>query len=236
MCNAMGSMIETKPVGSFGDAAIYSFGYAKIIEHGFGGAVVLNNDIDREGVARIISSWPESEAASIIRVEELNKEVSAIRNSNASNRKALLMECYRRYAEELECSLSAKSIEAIEHKLESLNDNLEHRKRIAGLYHSDINTPFISKCRFPEGSIYWRYNLHVIPEHRDALITYLRSRDILCSKWYPPLFDVFPLQINPLEYPGSSSFAQSVVNLFTDYRISISEAERTIQLINQYRP
>jgi perosamine synthetase len=59
--HSLGSMYEGKPLGTFGDLAILSFGTEKIISSIRGGAVVVNNPIYVDGVKKKInalSSFP----------------------------------------------------------------------------------------------------------------------------------------------------------------------------------
>lgn len=56
-CHALGSKYKGQEVGTFGDAAIYSFGWYKPIELGQGGAAIVNNPLLKTKVQEIFDSF-----------------------------------------------------------------------------------------------------------------------------------------------------------------------------------
>jgi perosamine synthetase len=56
-CHAFGSRYDGQEVGTFGDAAIYSFGWYKPVVLGIGGAAVINNPILKQKVQELYTDF-----------------------------------------------------------------------------------------------------------------------------------------------------------------------------------
>jgi dTDP-4-amino-4,6-dideoxygalactose transaminase len=236
VCNALGAQIEGRAVGTFGDAAIYSFGYAKILEYGTGGACTVKDPPLRDRVRERVQALPEFTMDMAIALLKLNERIHEIRLQNYADKKALLLNTYLKYVPKMQYRLPAADIASIESKLPLLDDIVAGRKAKADLYRKGIKSPFISHIPHVPGQIYWRYNVLCQAEYRDALVAFIRSRGCLASTWYPPLFEVFDLSVNSADYPGSIGFAQRVINLFVDHRLTDQEIYHCIEVINSFRP
>lgn len=62
---AFGTRFAGQPVGTFGDAGIYSFGMYKNVNAFYGGAVVARDRGVREAMREIMREWPRQELASL---------------------------------------------------------------------------------------------------------------------------------------------------------------------------
>ena len=58
ICNAIGATHGGRALGTWGDAAIYSFGYAKIIEHRTGGGLTVQDGGLRAGLEETVQAMP----------------------------------------------------------------------------------------------------------------------------------------------------------------------------------
>src|ERR1035437_7106731 len=59
VCNAIGATYKNIFLGWWGDASIFSFGYAKIIEYGVGGALIIKDDYLKKEVLKTLATLEE---------------------------------------------------------------------------------------------------------------------------------------------------------------------------------
>jgi len=234
VCNAIGATYREKPVGTFGDAAFFSFGYAKIVEYGVGGAVFVKDQELKEKVNNIISSLEVYSEYHKKRDEEYQLLLRTIRQREYGRGPSVYWPIYKQYADYLLYKLDLKTEREIRQLLVSLDSIIAERSKKALRYRNGITTNKVKHIDEVCGQIYWRYNLLAASEIRNKLICELRRNNILVSSWYPPINELFDNNIVENIYPGGREFGRNIINLFVDHRIGQTDISKTIEIINNF--
>ena len=232
VCNSLGACYHGTPLGSWGDAAIFSFGYAKIIEYGLGGGILVRNSALRKSVYDAVQSLDLYSGIHKAKDLEYQGILRFMRSSGAAAEPAVYCSLYDAYSDYLLYRIDAEDERKIRAMLETLALNLNDRARKAFRYRSEIITEKVAHVDQVPGQIYWRYNLLVNVPHRQNLIDRLRESKLLFSMWYPPIAGYFSCINTSISYPGSQSFSERVLNLFVDHRVSQDDLTRTIEIVN----
>ena len=233
-CNALGATFKNIPVGNWGDAAIYSFGYSKIVELGFGGGLTVRESGLRQKVKKLISSFDLYSDLHKEADHEFQSKLRILRKDSGNQKPEIYRPLYEDYAKFLIYRLDEQSVNLIKDALVDLDTILLSRHQKAMMYRNGISSSKISHIQEVPGQIFWRYNILVEPESRDELLKLLIDNTIWASKWYPPVNQLFFEKNESGSYPGAELFSKRVINLFVDERFSMTEVKRTISLINQF--
>lgn len=234
VCNAMGATYKGAPLGTFGDAAFFSFGYAKIIEYGLGGAASIKDSNLKSKVKYIISSMKDYSELHKNKNTEYQNKLREIRQQTDAQSPSVYLPLYTEYANYLLYKIDFKTENEIKQFIEKLDTNLKEREQKALRYRNEIKSDKVKHINEVFGQIYWRYNLLVDSEIRKSLILKLRENNIFVSTWFPPINELFEENIDTHSYSGSKTFSKEVINLFVDHRVSQEEISKTIKIINQF--
>ncbi len=234
VCNALGATFKNIPAGNWGDAAIYSFGYSKIVDLGFGGGLTIRDSGLRQKVMELISTFDLYSAIHKEANHDFQTKLRILRNNPGNQKPEIYRPLYDDYAKFLIYRLDKQSVNLIRDALVDLDNNLLSRYQKAMMYKNGISSSKISNIKEVPGQIFWRYNILVEPERRDELLKLLIDNTIWASKWYPPVNQLFFEENESGGYPGAELFSKRVINLFVDERFSMEEVKRTISLINQF--
>lgn len=233
VCNALGASYKNIPLGLWGDAAIFSFGYVKIIEHGVGGAALIKDENLKNRVQDLISSLPEYSEVYVKQNNFFQEQVRKIRNEEDNLYNSDYKKLYTDYSSYLFYKISEEEIIQIITKLKFLQENIKHRVINADIYRQGIVSKKIIHPSNIDGRIYWRYNLLVESSIRDEVLLDLRNNNILASTWYPPIAHLFYDSFLENSFQGAYKFSKKIINLFVDYRVSEADILRTINLLNK---
>lgn len=234
VCNALGATCKNVPVGNWGDAAIYSFGYSKIVDLGFGGGLTVRESGLRQKVKELISSFDLYSDLHRDANHEFQSKLRILRNDPENQKPEIYCPLYEDYAKFLIYRMDKQSVNVIKAAIADLDTILLSRYQKAMMYKNGIRSSKITHIDEVPGQIFWRYNILVEPERRDELLKLLIDNTIWASKWYPPVNQLFFEENESGAYPGAEQFSKRVINLFVDERFSMEEVKRTISLINQF--
>lgn len=234
VCNALGATCKNVPIGNWGDAAIYSFGYSKILDLGFGGGLTVRESGLRQKVKELLSSFDLYSDLHKDADHEFQSKLRILRKDPGNQMPEIYRPFYKDYAKFLIYRLDEQSVNVIKDALADLETILLSRYQKAMMYKNGIRSSKISHIEEVPGQIFWRYNILVEPEWRDELLKLLIDNTIWASTWYPSVNKLFFEENEPGSYPGVELFSKRVINLFVDERFSITEVKRTISLINQF--
>jgi len=234
VCNALGATCKNLPLGNWGDAAIYSFGYSKIVELGFGGGLTIRESGLRQKVIELISSFDLYSELHKEADHEFQSKLRILRKDPGNQKPEIYRPLYEDYAKFLIYRLDEQSVNLIKDALADLDKIILTRYQKAMMYKNGIRSSKISHIKEVPGQIFWRYNILVEPEWRDELLKLLIDNNIWASKWYPPVDQLFFEESETAAYSGANLFSKRVINLFVDERFSMTEVKRTISLINKF--
>ena len=235
VCNSLGGYYIDNLLGNWGDAAIFSFGFNKIIENGIGGALIIKNNEFKAIIEKELSIL---KCYSSLHREKDNFFQNKLRNLRTQNNKqnpSAYIPLYKAYSPFLLYNIDNKTKSDILTLAKNLQTNLETRKRKATRYRNEIKSTYIFHLQEVPGQIYWRYNILVKNNKRDYFLKELFNNGLFASTWYPPIIELFQTEYNEKEYQGSITFSKRIINLFVDHRISDDDITKTVTILNKYR-
>jgi perosamine synthetase len=231
-CNAAGAVWNSRPVGTFGDAAIYSFGAGKIVDAGGGGAVVANDCAVIEAMAGWLETKPLADESERRADAEMELALRALRNDRSST-PADLRRVYERYRPFAAMRVGPSRRAWIADAVAALPDGLKRRRSLAARWQLRLEGGGARSVAAPEGAAPWRFNILVDPGRRDILIAALQDAGVPCSTWYPPIAAQFAGEaVGGESCHGAEQFASRVVNLWVDETITSDVVDTTTDLIS----
>jgi hypothetical protein len=200
-----------------------SFGYAKQLELGFGGALITNS--------KNISSFRINNMESDISLTDYLEANDAL--EQYINENNIINVDYIRHSKLSVAFLKEidkKQLIKLEKYFYSDHSKIEnHKKIIDNIYTTQINENdhikfYNHRSKYPR----WRFN--ILSDKRDCILSEIFANKLFASKWYPPINNRFQ---NNEEYIGAERHSNIILNLFNDERISISDAHKLSEIINK---
>jgi perosamine synthetase len=234
VCCALGASYKGHPLGTWGNAAIFSFGYSKILEYGIGGAVYCRDRVIYQKIHDQIQKLPAYSYEHKIKEIELQSRIKDLRTSINISKIEEYNEIYDYYMDFLLFKLKQEDIDKIRNLYRELEENLETRSYFADRYREEITNNKVRHVNKIIGQTYWRYNILVEPDNQKKIIEGLRQNGLLASNWYPPMAKFFDKSYEPQKFSGSESFAKRVINLFVDHRVNDSRVTECVNYLNTF--
>ena len=230
-CHSVGATWHGRPAGTFGHAAIYSFGRAKTVDAGGGGAV---SAADPSLLARIgaeIDSFPEFSQAAGEADEAMETTLRALRRTcgtPAAHRAA-----YEAYRPFVASRMDPDNALRVGKALANLSKNVADRRALAMRWQDRLAGGPAHPVALPDGSVPWRFNILLDPSLRDGVVTALRAAGHPASTWYPPVAALFGGEaVTAAHYPGAQRFAERVINLWVDSATDATGVDAAAGLIH----
>ncbi|WP_335968772.1 DegT/DnrJ/EryC1/StrS family aminotransferase [Acinetobacter bereziniae] len=163
--------------------------------------------------------------------EELARMLRALRNYGSHEKYKNLIPGVNSRLDEIQAVM-------LDVKLKFLDQEVEHRRKIAELYLESINNPLIE---LPLSNInaekYQQHVWHLFvirTEHRDALQKYLAENSVQTLIHYPipPHKQQAYKEWNNLSYPISEKIHSEVLSLPISPTLSLDDAKKVVQLCN----
>ena len=216
--SAMGATSEAYDVGSMGDYCVYSTGYAKTIDLGYGGLIVSREHLlDR--IAELESQLPAETEQAHRETTLFSALYRVLRNQGEGTRLAehlyrtMMESCRDAFVHRMEENRKAELLRS----LRTLPDVIqkrreawkEYQERLSGLRHARMYP-------FSPGAVPWRANLLIEDrELRKKVIQGCLDRHLPVSDWYPR---VTPMFGEKRCFPGAQWHEEHILNfpLLTD--------------------
>lgn len=193
--SAMGAELSGRPTGTFGDYVVYSTGYAKTIDLGFGGIVASDDALSE--MARMEHNLDEQSPSWQAAVGEFSKHYRAFRNAGTKLsgtkyepyfrqndfRNLFLFRSRPGWQDEIAAAVTGR-----------LSEEIQSRRKQVAVYHRAIAWEQIKGLReykYAPGAVPWRYSLLLAPKQRRQLIDALLREHIPVSDWYPTIAELF---------------------------------------------
>lgn len=238
-------------MGTFGDAAFFSFGRDKVISSVFGGVAMVKDNAIAEKLQAILGKfspppnlWIAQQlfhpivtwnAKLFYRVFGLGKFILAFSKALHLISKAVYPEEKRG---EMPKFLSYRMPNALAllalhqfGKLERLN---QHRKKVAALYHSSLRdgTPSLR-----DDHIFLRYTIRT--PHAEKLLREAKKQNIFLGDWYrtpiaPEGVDYAKIGYTLGSCPTAEKLARETINLPTDIHISDRNVKRITEFLRKF--
>lgn len=223
---AQGANVNNKPVGSFGDVSITSFGAGKILDSGHGGAVLTNN---RELLAEIVKE--ENLLNGYVKensdkISQLTRFYRQLYNDHYGSDIDKYIPNLQRRIEDVQDAFLFKFDEhyreIISRNIDGLRDNIKRRAENAEKFRDKFNKHSSNGIKIfnsPLGEAYWRFNIF-IDRNRNNLLKYLLTKKYMVSSWYPSVDIFFKSRIkSDVITPVSDQVGDSILNLWVNGEI-----------------
>lgn len=255
--HSLGSEYQGKKMGTFGDAAFFSFGRDKVISAVSGGMVITNNTELGKKIKEFKNeiSYPKK---GLIARQLLHPIITFVSLKfyyffsigkvimHLSGKFKITTRAYTR--EEKNCrkpkDFPAKMPNALAeiafHQIKLADKFNNHRIDVAKLYAErliDDKSIELPKTTNNSKNIFLWYTILV--ENKKALIEKAKKRGIILGDWFPQVIgptevDVAKAGYRKGECPVAEKVSSKCVNLPTHHRISIEDVERVVKVVNDY--
>jgi len=255
--HAFGTRFNNQLVGTFGDAAILSFGADKVISSVRGGAVITNNELISIELKKYQENLPLSKIGKTIQhlmhypvffkgklfySFYLGKLILAFAKKANLINKIIYKEEKKGEQVSFYPAKYANALAGILlNQLKEVDQINLHRQEIAGYYDANLNnqkivSPWLNKIK-KENCIYLRYPLLV--KHSAALRKYAKANGVILGDWYNSVIAPMDIDFTKTGYqsgscPKAELLASQSVNLPTNRHINLKDAKRIVDLINKF--
>lgn len=251
--HSLGALVNGKKVGSFADAAFFSFGRDKVISSVFGGTAVVKNKMIASNLSNNYNSLVSPNwkwiCQQLFHPIAFNFIILPLYNLGVGKwilvqLQSLQILSKAVYPEEKMCKRpvifpakfpNALAIFAFNQlkKLEAFN---AHRQKIAKMYLRELkNIQGIVLPPKVDGAIWLRFP--ILTDKRQELLSFAKQNGILLGDWYDavtPKESLDCIGYVKRSCPKAEEYAQRCVNLPTYPLLPIKDVKRVIQLIERF--
>lgn len=252
--HSLGARYQGRLTGVFGHIGMLSFGSDKIISCARGGALITDDDEINKKIKNYQNNLPASSLIKIFQhlmhfpvfyagkalyslkigkiILKLAKNLHIINKIIYSEEKAGEQGKY--YPARLPNCLA----DILNKQLGDLEKIISHRKKIAAVYDKMIdNIKIRQPLKGGSDCAYLRYP--ILAEEPKKLSRLAKARGIILGDWYSTPIAPADIALNRTGYhagdcPGAEALAGQSLNLPTDRRISETDAEKIVKLINSF--
>lgn len=240
-----GVQVNGHAAGTLGDCGILSFGKSKIVEVGYGGAIVINHGSLEDALTTSILKEAQVTLQQVEKNEdkliEFDKAFKAAYNNRHEDfrRGRLTMQLHNALSDcppllvslnetLLDQSTPPGFLSSAGHRIDLRND----RACWWAERFSKPKYPVIGTIEHTAGT-YWRFNLLVEPNLRHRILKSGLKKELKISSWFPPLYWLAPVPVVLGNQSQDLAFADSVLNLpvdgIEDWESYAADIERLIK-------
>ncbi len=222
---AQGAIISGKPVGSFGDVSILSFGSGKIIEVGHGGAILTNDNYLLGEIIKIEGKMPPYSEEAERKVAWLDRHFTKLYNdfygtadlsAHAQNFNLLALETKAAFLFRFDSAYAEK----IEYGMAKLEENIATRQNYADFLADKFSRYGVTTFQPPAGSVFWRDNIFLENSIRDSILRKLLHQKYNISSWFPSIDMFFEERSDTsVNTPVSDWIGDSILNIWVNDQI-----------------
>ena len=228
--SAMGATADY-PVGKVGDYTVFSTGYAKVVDVGFGGLLASErHELD----------WaPAIEASLPLRTESLEQTETLFgklyRTLRTFGDSQLDQAVYRVMPEATRDlflhRLSAEQTDQVTAALAGLDEIVAQRRQCQEACQQIWDEAAPERARaypYAAGAVPWRFTFLVVPAIRKPLVSACLEANVPISDWYP---SIAPMLGDLGSYPSAEAMGDAILNLpLTNETIEV-HLPRTLELL-----
>jgi dTDP-4-amino-4,6-dideoxygalactose transaminase len=229
---SLGGKYKGRPLGSFGEFSILSFGHAKILDVGGGGAILFDNKEYLKSIKYYLNQLPPK----VRNYESLRRKYLSTYYTLASlvRRDYTLASLYYTFPYIFKNlflfnHFDSNIINKIYTSLDDLERNVSQRNENAHYYRLYLNHEKIQHPKYKWEGVYWRYSFLIKNNHQQEITNEIRKKKIHISNWYPPIhlfYDIYPKSLKNAEYLGKHIF-----NLWVELSCSKRSIKKAIDVI-----
>ena len=247
--HGFGNTYQNKPLGSFGDAAIFSFGRDKVISGIWGGALATNNSVLAAKIKKNITNLPEHNFWWTFKTLKYIPLMSIIINTYyflnlgkithfIFRRLRILPDAITRQEKQsLTPAIFYKNLPSpicllVSYQLSQIDSFIDHHRLLAKNYSEKLKTKFDSQ------SSYLRYSISI--DNPKDLITFAAKNKIILGDWYSTIIAPKDIDSSLFGYksgscPKAEITTTKIVNLPTNPNFSLVDTTRIINIIKQWK-
>ena len=211
-------------LGSYGDVSVLSFGHSKILDLGFGGAILTDCD-DKASYFRSKNKLLNEPEIDFSQLSEIySKLYYTIFDGSRLNSR--FFELYDHFPELFYALYFRKITDAqaliISNKLKNFQKELNHRQKLAFLYDQHLESlPNVRFFKRGTKEVPWRYSFCVPEKLREKLLNEIRNHGFDASSWYPSItnWTKHGRKLGRSRFPNAFRIQDEVINLWvtSDY-------------------
>lgn len=234
---AMGGEYKGKKVGSLGDMSIISFGHTKILDIGWGGAMLTDDEELASRAREELENIPEYLANVNEMFDEYRKVYYTIKPLAELNEQLndLFLPLPFVYREMYLFRLAGSQIESISAQLGRLEEIVQKRRNNASEYKRRLQHPDIVHPEYTENGAPWRYTFLLRRDNQKYVTDRMRAEGIDISNWYPPLHRWYTsgkAQDDNL-FKNADFLGKHVINLWVEPSITLRYIEKACETLLQ---
>lgn len=227
--SAMGAETSDGICGSFGDFVLYSTGYSKTIDLGYGGILASDNDLSL--IKAMYGELPLRTDADEANEAFFSKLYRLIRNDRAQSVDKYIWAALSDKLQPVFVHRLGISEEDYLKEIDRLPDIIEQRRSEKELYRKLLSDNiYITPYEYEEGAVPWRYCFFVPAEDKTAIVKYLLDNIVPVSDWYP---DVTPIFGCSCGYAGAGEMESRILNF--PLMIGEEKIRRICGIMNSYQ-
>lgn len=232
----LGASYQQRPLGSWGDISVVSFGHTKTLDVGWGGAALTDDDglasnlryeasqlpVQPPHINKLFGEWRQV-YYSLIDLTELNPGLHELFLPLPGIFKEMYLFAF-------EDNKAPSILEALRH----LNDIVAERRLNARSYRAALQHPALHHPEISESDAPWRYSFLATNGLQKPITQALRSAEIDVSNWYPPLYHWYEagrLQDRHL-FPNADRLGAEVINVWVNPGLPGGRIEQTAEIIH----
>lgn len=218
---SVGASYQGRPCGSLADVSVVSFGRTKILDAGWGGAALTNDDVLAAKLRHAVEHLPRQPLNILERFQEYRSGYYALhilRESKGADDRVGFRRFLQSFHDIYIFGFDEAWVAPINHALDQI-DNIVDRRRLnaatlaKSLEHSSITRPIVD-----DGAVPWRYSILLQGKLQRPVTEALRKQGFDASNWYPSLYRWYgneKLQ-NGVGLTGANHVERQVLNLWVD--------------------
>lgn len=189
VCVGQGGTIGGRPLGSFGDISVLSFGSDKTVEVGHGGAILTDSvQVYQRLKSFDVGKPPDATKLAIVR--EFGRRHTELYNRHylEPNIEILKMEFHRlldEYSSAFIFGFDSRFIKSILSKMNRLSETREARAQAHRTLEKTFRDQGFDYYGCPPEAVPWRFSVRV--KNRNYVVKRLLSEGEKISSWYPSL-------------------------------------------------
>ncbi|MBK8020818.1 MAG: DegT/DnrJ/EryC1/StrS family aminotransferase [Chloroflexi bacterium] len=238
---AFGGNVDGRPMGAWGDAAVFSFGAGKIVDLELGGALLADDPALLDAASALLAKLPVYGDAlagldeqwlslywAMHQYEEANPRLPALYT--------MLFDLYQRLTH---YRAPASLWRAAPAAFEALAGNLAHRAAMANLYDAQFaDLPEVHTLSCSPETTLWKYPLRTPAADRNELLRFLWGNGIeTATRWYPSLqamaAALAPQNVQP-PTPHADALSREIINLPVDASVDAETAARIAGQVREF--
>jgi len=232
---AMGGEYKGRKLGSLGDISIISFGHTKILDIGWGGAVLTDDEELARRIREELRNVPECPANINDVFAEYRKVYYTIKPLSELNDRLndLFLPLPFIYREMYLFRLAESQAGLILSRLDELEGIVQKRRDNAREYERRLQHPDIIHPKHSENGAPWRYTFLLRQDNQKHITDRMRAEGFDISNWYPPLHRWYASgkAQDPSLFQNAEFLGKHVVNLWVEPSVTPEQIEETCETL-----